>query len=157
MKNRDRPIQLDLLAEIGQGEKVYPNLKVGDWVTVDKAHPMFNAGFPNYLDGVFRVIEKISDRWMIIEHPESKLIHGIPIKILNFLHPECQFSLIVKNFGELVKPVEKVRVHCRPERIKSPSIHYEIKEIKGRFYRYQRWWDGDRHRSKYLGTARATN
>jgi hypothetical protein len=55
--------------------------------------------------------------------------------------------------------LKKVRVHlpvCQnlpPDDIhlKSPSIHYEIKEIKGRFYKYQRWWDGDRHKSKYIG------
>lgn len=64
--------------------------------------------------------------------------------------------------------IKKVRVHCllpehcktaaqepdsQEEDHKSPSIHYEIKEIKGRLYKYARWWQGDRHKSKYIGRA----
>lgn len=64
--------------------------------------------------------------------------------------------------------IKKVRVHfpssedsktaaqepdSQEEDHKSPSIHYEIKEIKGGLYKYARWWEGDRHKSKYIGRA----
>ena len=61
--------------------------------------------------------------------------------------------------------LKKVRVHqalepdfeAAAQEHKSPSIHYEIKEIKGRFYKYARWREGDRHKSKYIGRALANS
>ncbi|AFY75250.1 hypothetical protein Syn7502_03398 [Synechococcus sp. PCC 7502] len=36
---------------------------------------------------------------------------------------------------------------------KSPPIYYEIKQIKGRYYRYARWREGKRLKSQYIGRA----
>lgn len=153
----DQPVQLDLLAPIADfmpavesegKDKVqtdmYPNFAVGDQVILNT-----DLGY-SWLQGKTATVIQLL--------PCGKISLMVEDKFNWWLYP---------------KYLRKVRVHCPlPEDSKAvadtptappaappkaPAIHYEIKEIKGRYYRYERWWDGSRHRSKYLGTAKAPN
>ena len=134
----DRYNQLNLLdlVETKVEREMYPNFVVGDRVTITYTYTR-----PDLIGLEGTVIEIMGS-------------FGIKIKL------DCGTHCV-----KTIYNVKKVRVHqaleadseAAAQDHKSPSIHYEIKEIKGRFYKYARWWDGDRHKSKYIGRALANS
>lgn len=139
----DRPIPCNQEGQAGKHQNIsdvesltespmYPNFFIGDQVTGSNYKGENLIGTISYLSNFgFAVI------W-------------------NGRTKETHYDL--KDANSIIK---KVRVHQALEaeseievcQDKAPVYHYEIKEIKGRFYKYMRWWDGDRHRSKYVGKA----
>jgi hypothetical protein len=119
-------------SEIPNKAEMYPNFSVGDVVEIDRTHYRFRGFLPSYLQGEFTIqLILQGNKQVVLTRPDNSVIS---------MHLDCL--------------IKKVRVHSEDENEhKSPSIHYEIKIIKGRKYKYARWWEGDRHKSKYIGRA----
>lgn len=112
----------------------------------------------------------VGDRILIGNKYWNPWFYGKEATVTGFTDHDTLKIVLDDGFKWQISPewVTKVRVHlpvehdCKTGTLthddtkqdhKSPSIHYEIKEIKGRKYKYARWWEGDRHKSKYIGKA----
>jgi hypothetical protein len=126
------PEQVEHPIETPTEKAMYPNFSVGD--EVETIHTLDRPDI-NWIAATVHSV--LNENWLEVKFPNG----GVQI---------------VKS-----KDTRKVRLH-QPVNLtnedtaldhKAPVYHYEIKIIKGRSYKYMRWWDGSRHKSKYIGRA----
>lgn len=142
----DRHLGADLLNLVNR-TVMHPNFSKGDRVVVNKNHPTFKYGFPEYFDCEFVIDQIISEVWLVIINPQTKEMYGISKENINICQPKCQFNLHTDNVLEVLESVGKVRV--QPDRI-PVNHHIVIKKIKDNYYKYARWRTDGVYKSHYL-------
>jgi hypothetical protein len=91
--------------------------------------------------------------------PTGQKLYGL-VTGVGRKHFKLETGQILFSSAKLIGKQQKFELGDNAKVTMSPNsfwggYHEEIKTIKGRQYRYVRWWEGKCHKSKYLGAVEA--